>query len=84
MSKLKHLSVLLLTVATISAPAMARENRPVAQQAVPSVRALAQQTTQGVSGVPDTDTEGRVCVPAPRVGAFATEPWINSNVPCEP
>jgi hypothetical protein len=27
--------------------------------------------------------DGRVCVPAPRVGAFATQPWDNAP-PCEP
>jgi len=26
----------------------------------------------------------RGCVPAPRVGAFATAPWTGNNVPCEP
>jgi len=28
--------------------------------------------------------DGRVCIPAPRVGAFATAPWGGDNVPCEP
>jgi hypothetical protein len=28
--------------------------------------------------------DGRACVPAPRVGAFATAPWTGNNVPCEP
>jgi hypothetical protein len=27
---------------------------------------------------------GRACVPAPAVGAFATQPWDNSSPPCEP
>ncbi|MDH2384939.1 hypothetical protein [Bradyrhizobium sp. CER78] len=84
MSNLKNLSMLLLAVTTISAPAMARESRAVAQQTVPSVRSLAQQTTRSAVYVPDADTEGRVCVPAPRVGAFATAPWSDSNIPCEP
>jgi hypothetical protein len=26
---------------------------------------------------------GRICIPAPRVGAFATQPWTN-DTPCEP
>jgi len=29
-------------------------------------------------------TDGRACIPAPRVGAFATAPWGGDNVPCEP
>jgi hypothetical protein len=29
-------------------------------------------------------TDGRACVPAPRVGAFATAPWSETNIPCEP
>jgi hypothetical protein len=24
------------------------------------------------------------CVPAPAVGAFATQPWVNAAPPCEP
>jgi hypothetical protein len=27
--------------------------------------------------------DGRLCTPAPRVGAFATQPWDN-DTPCEP
>lgn len=27
--------------------------------------------------------EGSVCIPAPRVGAFATQPW-DTQTPCEP
>jgi hypothetical protein len=27
--------------------------------------------------------DGRACVPAPAVGAFATQPW-NNGPPCEP
>jgi hypothetical protein len=30
-----------------------------------------------------TTSDGRVCVPAPAVGAFATQPW-DSGPPCEP
>ena len=29
--------------------------------------------------------DGRACYPAPRVGAFASQPWTNSNnIPCYP
>ena len=29
------------------------------------------------------DMDGRACIPAPRVGAFATQPW-DIQTPCEP
>jgi hypothetical protein len=29
------------------------------------------------------DVDGRACIPAPAVGAFATQPWDNGS-PCEP
>ena len=32
---------------------------------------------------PAYDMDGRVCIPAPRVGAFATQPW-DTQTPCEP
>jgi hypothetical protein len=28
--------------------------------------------------------DGEICYPAPRIPAFATQPWGNGNVPCEP
>jgi hypothetical protein len=28
--------------------------------------------------------DGSACVPAPAVGAFATQPWDNSTPPCQP
>jgi len=68
MSKIKYLSMVALAVTTVAAPAMARE------------KAVAQQATQSAYA----DVDGRVCVAAPRVGAFATQPWTNGNVPCEP
>ena len=32
---------------------------------------------------PEYDLYGRACIPAPRVGAFATQPW-DTQTPCEP
>jgi hypothetical protein len=76
MSKVKFLSIALVAAATLAAPAMARESgvasRHVARNAYASVAPEAGYA------------EGRACVPAPRVGAFASEPWTNGNVPCEP
>jgi hypothetical protein len=48
----------------------------IAAPAMAREKAVAQQSTQIV--------DGRVCVAAPQVGAFATAPWTNGNVPCEP
>jgi hypothetical protein len=72
MRNVKLLSAVLLTAATFVTPVLAATSRHV---------------------VTDTDTDGRVmsttqrdvgdsCIRAPRVGAFATEPW--TVPPCEP
>jgi hypothetical protein len=69
MRKVKLLSAVLLTAATFATPVLAASRHVV------------------------TDTEGRVmstthrdkgdsCVRAPRVGAYATDPW--TVPPCEP
>ena len=50
----------------------------VAAPAMAREKAVAQQATRSA------DVDVRVCVAAPRVGAFATQPWTNGNVPCEP
>jgi hypothetical protein len=76
MTKLKLLSAGLVAAAMIATPALAREgyaaSRHVAvdrdDNAAPAARYV----------------DGRVCYPAPRVGAFATQPWDNGNVPCLP
>jgi hypothetical protein len=73
MSRIKYLSMVALAVTTVAAPAMARE-KVVARQAAQSV----------VAGAPDAGFDGRACAVAPRVGAFASDPWTNGNVPCEP
>ncbi|ULK96999.1 hypothetical protein [Bradyrhizobium sp. I71] len=76
MTTLKLLSTGLIAVAMLGGPAMARERhegaRPSAMQADP------------VASYGSDYQVGRACVPAPRVGAFATAPWTGNNVPCEP
>ncbi len=69
MTKLKLLSAALIAAAALATPAMARESHV-------TVRHQA-----NVSTAPYVD--GRACVPAPAVGAFATQPWDNGP-PCEP
>jgi hypothetical protein len=71
MTKLKLLSAALIATAMLATPAMARKSR-VAENANASVSPTARYI------------DGRVCIPAPRVGAFATAPWGGNNVPREP
>ena len=75
MTKLKLLSAALIAAATLATPAMARESgvasRRPAQQAIASTASDARYF------------DARSCVPAPAVGAFATQPWDNTP-PCEP
>jgi hypothetical protein len=74
MTKLKLLSAALIAAA-VATPAMARESgvasRHVAADAYASTESSARYF------------DGRSCVPAPAVGAFATQPW-DSAPPCEP
>jgi hypothetical protein len=67
MTPLKLLSAALLAAATLATPAMAREGHVTSRHQANAV----------------TTSDGRVCVPAPAVGAFATQPW-DSSPPCEP
>ncbi len=69
MTKLTLLSAALIAAAALATPAMARESHV-------TVRRQANAST-----APYVD--GRACVPAPAVGAFATQPWDNGP-PCEP
>jgi hypothetical protein len=75
MTKLKLLSAALIAAATLATPAMARES------GVASPRPTERAST---STAPDARyTDGRLCTPAPAVGAFATQPW-DKGPPCEP
>jgi hypothetical protein len=75
MTKHKVLSAALIATAVLATPAMARTSH------VASSRPL---TTDANASPPARYIDGRVCIPAPRVGAFATAPWSDDNVPCEP
>jgi len=76
MTKLKLLSAALIASAMLATPAMARESHVTS-------RHLAQDANASACS-PARYIDGRVCIPAPRVGAFATAPWGGNNVPCEP
>jgi hypothetical protein len=75
MTNLKLLSTGLVAVTMLIAPAMARQNQVAAQRSA---------VTENVASEAPHDWNGRACVPPPRVGAFATDPWNGGNVPCEP
>jgi hypothetical protein len=70
MTKLKLLSAALIAAAALATPAMARESHVALRHRV--------NATAGERYV-----DGRLCIPAPAVGAFATQPWDNGP-PCEP
>jgi hypothetical protein len=75
MTKLKLLSAALIAVATLATPAMARESKVTSRHL--ALDAFA-STTPGARYI-----DGRLCHPAPAVGAFATAPW-DKGPPCEP
>jgi hypothetical protein len=76
MTKVKVLSAALIAAAMLAAPAMAREGHRTS-------RHVTERTS--TSTAPDESyVDGRICIPAPRVGAFATAPWTGDNIPCEP
>jgi hypothetical protein len=75
MTKLKLLSAGLIAAALFAAPAMAREHQVTSRHLAEGTSASIQQGAAYV--------DGYSCVPAPRVGAFATQPWDNA-APCEP
>jgi hypothetical protein len=77
MTKVKILSASLIAAAMLAAPAMAREESHVTS------RHLADRAYASTAPL-ESYAGGRGCIPAPRVGAFATAPWTGDNVPCEP
>jgi hypothetical protein len=72
MTKPTLLTAGLIATAMLTTPVLAREHHPGAQRATEDSRA------------PAVRYVGGGCIPAPRVGAFATQPWDNGNTPCEP
>jgi hypothetical protein len=79
MASLKLISAALLAAAVVAAPATAR---------VHHVRHVANDVAAAVAVPPaafagSAYSYGYHCIPAPRVGAFAGQPW-DTIVPCEP
>jgi hypothetical protein len=76
MTGLKLMSTGLIAVAMLATPAMARVHHH-AHHGRLVVSAAASAAPIDLGG-------GRLCYPAPRVAAFATAPWSDTNIPCEP
>jgi hypothetical protein len=66
------LSAVLIAILMLSGPAMAREPHHTSRHPV----------RDSYSSSLAASADGRSCTPAPRVGAFATAPWVDP--PCEP
>ncbi len=80
MANFRLLSAALFAAAVAAAPAMAREHH--VRHVTADTDAVAAPSVAFAGPAYGT---GYRCVPAPRVGAFAGEPWANSgDVPCEP
>jgi hypothetical protein len=94
MTKFKIACAAMLASTLIAAPAFAQDaaafgyGSPYDSYAymgpAPTVhhgRAVSRNTSEAMT--PVYDFNGPACVPAPRVGAFATQPW-DTQPPCEP
>ena len=75
MTKFELLPAALIAAVMLATPAMAQEYHPNARRIVQSAPESAAPGARYV--------DGRLCSPAPRVGAFATQPWDNET-PCQP
>jgi hypothetical protein len=75
MTKLKFLSAALIAAAMLATPAMARESNATSRHLALDANASIAPGARFI--------DGRLCHPAPAVGAFATAPWDNGP-PCEP
>ena len=75
MTTLKLLSAGLVAAGLLATPALAREHHSRHTTQAPDV------TVQPMGSYGYNYAPG--CAPAPRVGAFATQPWDNAP-PCEP
>jgi hypothetical protein len=79
MTEPKLLSAALIAAAMIATPAMARQSHVTSRQ--PAADAYAGIYTDITPNA--RYLNGPRCIPAPRVGAFASQPWDN-DIPCAP
>jgi hypothetical protein len=75
MTTFRLLSAALMAAGLLATPAMARESNVASQHL--ALHANASTTANA------RKLDGRLCHPAPAVGAFATQPW-DKGPPCEP
>jgi len=75
MTTIRLLSTALIATAMFVAPAMARQHHVTPRHHAEGIDAGAPQGARYI--------DGTFCIPAPRVGAFATQPWDKAP-PCEP
>jgi hypothetical protein len=75
MTTIRLLSAGLVATAIFIVPAMARQHHVTPRYQAEGIDAGAPQGGRYINGTS--------CVPAPRVGAFATQPWDKAP-PCEP
>lgn len=73
MRKVKLLSAALITAATFATPVLAAEG----------MSHHVMHHTYANSATAMRSTQGDTCIRAPRVGAYATQPWTDA-APCEP
>lgn len=84
MTTIRLLSAGLVATAMFIAPAMARQHHVTPRHQTESIDAAAPEGTRYFDGPYGAyGAYGAHCIPAPRVGAFATQPWDNAT-PCEP
>jgi hypothetical protein len=75
MTRVKFLSAALIAAAAFATPVMAREHHALSRHVTADTSVM----PRAPYGVPYAE---RGCIPAPRVGAFASQPW--ASPPCEP
>jgi hypothetical protein len=80
MTKLELLPAALIAAAMLTTPVLAREHHPNARHLAASAQESAHDSAMPGARYMD----GHRCIPAPRVGAFASQPWDSENIPCEP
>jgi len=82
----KLLSTALFAAAVIATPAMARDRYVTSPQATEDSY-VNSDPGAAYAAAPDASFSYRAygyrCMPAPRVGQFASQPWDN-DVPCQP
>ena len=78
MTMIKLLSAAAIAVAMLATPALARDSRDTSRQ--PAARVYVNAVRS------ERTADGHFCTPAPRVGAFASQPWDweHGIIPCEP